>query len=138
MKIKRVKKRIPLIPLNSMSDIAFLLLIFIMLISLMNYRKEIKIDYPEAKNIETTQNDKNFEIWIDKQGIVYYKGNTIKLDSLEYLIVDILANNPDTRIHVIADKDTEYKNVDKVINILKMLQHRVVSLVVKGTDKNDK
>ena len=32
-----------------MSDIAFLLLIFIMLLSLINNRKEIKIDYPEAE-----------------------------------------------------------------------------------------
>ena len=136
MIIKKKQRRQPLIPINAMSDIAFLLLIFIMLLSLMNYRREIKIEYPESKYQEITQDEKNFEIWIDKQGNVYYKDRITELNSLEGLIVDAIIKNPDIRIHIIADKNTEYKNVDKIINILKLLQHRVVSLVVKDNEKN--
>ena len=44
-----------------MSDIGFLLLIFIMLISLMNQRHEQPIEYTEALNLEKTQAEKNFE-----------------------------------------------------------------------------
>jgi biopolymer transport protein ExbD len=135
MKIKKKSRRQPLIPINAMSDIAFLLLIFIMLLSLMNYRREIKIEYPESKYQEITQVEKNFEIWVDKQGNVYYKDRITDLITLEGLIVDAIIKNPDVRIHIIADKNTEYKNVDKVINILKLLQHRVVSLVVKDNEK---
>ena len=136
MIIKKKQRRQPLIPINAMSDIAFLLLIFIMLLSLMNYRREIKIEYPESKYQKITQDEKNFEIWIDKQGNVYYKDRITELNSLEGLIVDAIIKNPDIRIHIIADKNTEYKNVDKIINILKLLQHRVVSLVVKDNEKN--
>ena len=118
-----------------MSDIAFLLLIFIMLLSLMNYRSEIKIEYPESQYQEITQKDKNFEIWIDIEGNVYYKEKIVDSVALEGLIVDAVIKNPDVRIHVIADKSTKYKNVNKVINILKLLQHRVVSLVVKDNEK---
>ncbi|HOJ64270.1 MAG TPA: biopolymer transporter ExbD [Spirochaetota bacterium] len=132
MKIERHKRKIITIPISSMSDIAFLLLIFIMLISLINYKKVIKIDYPEANYKEVTQADSNLEIWIDMNGTVYYKGNIVDLKSLENIIVDTVVKKPDTRIHIIADKNTPYKNVDKVVEILKLLQHRVVSFVVKG------
>ncbi len=70
MKFNFKKRRYPVIPLSSTSDIGFLLLIFIMLISLINYRKEVKIEYPEAKKLQIVQEKKNFEIWIDSIGNV--------------------------------------------------------------------
>ncbi|WP_461248293.1 ExbD/TolR family protein, partial [Treponema sp. R6D11] len=66
MKIKRKRKSFT-IPLNSMSDVAFLLLIFIMLVALINYRKEVKIEYPEAKTALRTTSEKNLEVWVDKE-----------------------------------------------------------------------
>jgi biopolymer transport protein ExbD len=46
-----------------MSDVAFLLLIFIMLVALINYRKEVKIEYPEAATAMRTSEHKNLEVW---------------------------------------------------------------------------
>ena len=57
MNLRRKKKKF-IIPMNSMSDVAFLLLIFIMLVSLMNYRREVKIDYPEAETAKKNQHGK--------------------------------------------------------------------------------
>ncbi len=132
MKLKRRRRLTAVIPINSMSDIAFLLLIFIMLISLINYRKEIKIDYPEARNFEVVQSDKNFEIWVDVDGNIFHNGNSVTIPQLESLIAQALETNPQTRIHLIADKNTKYKNIDRVVKLLQLLQHRVVSFVVKG------
>ncbi len=106
----KMKRRNPSITTSSMSDIGFLLLIFIMLISLMNQRYEEKINYSESTVLERTQADSNFEIWVQKNGI-------ISADGKEY--------------HVIADKDTPYKYVNSVVAVLQSLQHRVVSFVVK-------
>ncbi len=114
-----------------MSDIAFLLLIFIMLISLINYRREIKIAYPEAESQEVTQADKNLEIWIKREGTIFYKGEPRSLSQIEAIVADGVAEDPSVRIHILADKYTPYKNVDGVLEILKLLQHRAVSLVVK-------
>lgn len=115
-----------------MSDIAFLLLIFIMLISLINYRKEVKIEYPEAEFQEVTQADKNVEIWVDRWGNYYYNGHLSELSLVEGSIAQEIAKNPSIRIHILADKNTPYKNVNDVVEILKLLQHRAVSFVVKG------
>ncbi len=125
------KRRNPSITTSSMSDIGFLLLIFIMLISLMNQRYEEKINYSESKALERTQAEANFEIWVQKNGIISADG--VQLDSLglERAIVTAIAKDPSVRIHLIADKDTPYKYVNSVVGVLQSLQHRVVSFVVK-------
>ena len=131
MNIRRRNRRGPIVSINAMSDIAFLLLIFIMLISLINYRQEIKIDYPEAEFQEVTQADKNLEIWINSAGGIFFNGKPVSLASLEGIIADAVTEDPSVRIHILADRNTPYKHVDKVIELMKLLQHRVVSLVVK-------
>lgn len=129
-KIER-RKRKASIATASMSDIGFLLLIFIMLISLINQRHEEKIEYSEAKILEKTQEEKNLEIWIKKDGGIFVEGNQISSESLELLIAGKIAEEPTARIHIIADKNTPYKFINDVVNVLQLLQHRVVSFVVK-------
>lgn len=125
------KRRRPSVATSSMSDIGFLLLIFIMLIALMNQRYEEKINYSESAVLERTQADENFEIWVQSNGIVSAEGQILDPESLEKAIVQAIAQNPNVRIHIIADKDTPYKYVNGVTSILQSLQHRVVSFVVK-------
>ena len=125
------KRRNPSITTSSMSDIGFLLLIFIMLISLMNQRYEEKINYSESTALERTQADSNFEIWIQKNGVVSAEGKNLDSVGLERAVVSAIAANPNVRIHVIADRDTPYKYVNSVVGVLQSLQHRVVSFVVK-------
>ncbi len=130
MKVQRSRRRGPIVSVNAMSDIAFLLLIFIMLISLINYREEVPIAYPEAENPEVTEADKNFEIWVTRQGELFYDGEAVSLEQVEAVIADAVAENPSARIHILADRNTPYKHVNAVVEVLQLLQHRVVSFVV--------
>jgi biopolymer transport protein ExbD len=114
-----------------MSDVAFLLLIFIMLVSLINYRQEVKIEYPEAETAKRTDAEKNVEIWIDREGAVYLDGVPCTLNAVELAIADLYRNAPDTRVHIIADRFTPFREVHHVLEILQLLQYRVVSFVVK-------
>ena len=130
MNINRRRKNCS-ITTSSMSDIGFLLLIFIMLISLMNQRHEQPIEYSEAMNLEKTQVEKNFEIWVVAGGQVFVDGTEQTAESLEQNIAAAVIANPGVRVHVIADRNTSYKYVDSVVQILQRLQHRVVSFVVQ-------
>jgi biopolymer transport protein ExbD len=114
-----------------MSDVAFLLLIFIMLVSLINYRKEVKIAYPEAENAKKTSAENNMEIWIDQSGNLYLDGTISALQTIEYAVGDLYRTAPDTRLHIIADRNTPFEYVHEVLEILQILQYRVVSFVVK-------
>lgn len=131
MRLKR-KKGMMVIPTNAMSDVAFLLLIFIMLVSLINYRKEVKIDYPEAYEvIQNVSEKKNLEIWINYSGETFINGNIAMISDIRDTIDELYRNAPDTRVHIIADKNTSFENVNKVLQILQFLEYRVVSFVVK-------
>jgi biopolymer transport protein ExbD len=114
-----------------MSDVAFLLLIFIMLVALINYRREIKIEYPEAKTALRTSAEKNLEIWIDGEGGIYLDGIPAGRREVEDSTAALYRTAPDTRIHIIADRNTPYEKIAGVLEILQILQYRVVSFVVK-------
>ena len=131
MKLKRKRKALS-VPLFSTSDIAFLLLIFIMLVSLINYRQEIRIEYPEADTALRVSDEKNLEIWIDRSGVLYLDGRPSSLQLVEQGIVNAYIQAPDTRVHIIADRSTAFENVHQVLDILQLLQYRVVSFVVKN------
>jgi biopolymer transport protein ExbD len=115
-----------------MSDVAFLLLIFIMLVSLINYRREVKIAYPEAERARRTSAEKNLEIWVDREGGIYLDGVPAEGGDVEKAVNEIYRSAPDTRIHIIADRDTPFEMVNRVLSVLQFLQYRVVSLVVKN------
>ncbi|MDR2133616.1 MAG: biopolymer transporter ExbD [Treponema sp.] len=134
MKIGRRRSKQFYIPLNSMSDVAFLLLIFIMLVALINYRREVKIEYPEAKTALRTSDKKNLEIWIDRDGGIYLDGEDASLLGVEREISELYRNAPETRVHIIADRDTPYEKINSVLEIMQVLQYRVVSFVVKNAE----
>ncbi|MDR2700916.1 MAG: biopolymer transporter ExbD [Spirochaetaceae bacterium] len=131
MKLLRGRKTFT-VPMNAMSDVAFLLLIFIMLVSLINYRREVKIEYPEAERAKRTSAEKNLEIWIDRHGGLYLEGLPADLETIETALGNTYRSAPDTRVHIIADKNTPYIHVNSVLEILQLLQYRVLSLVVRG------
>ena len=133
MKIKRNKKSFS-IPMNSMSDVAFLLLIFIMIVALINYRKEVKIDYPEANTALRTSDEKNLEVWINKEGDIFLDGDIANYSLLENKIAELYVTDPDTRVHIIADRSTPYQYINSTLEILQLLQYRVVSFVVKNNE----
>jgi biopolymer transport protein ExbD len=133
MNFRRPKKTFN-IPLSSMSDIGFLLLVFIMLVSLINYRKEVKIEYPEAQKALRTTEEKNLEVWIDLEGSIYLDGTPADRNAFEQKITYLYTSAPDTRVHIIADKNTPYENINSVLEIMQLLQYRVVSFVVKTNE----
>jgi biopolymer transport protein ExbD len=126
------KRRQFMVPMNAMSDVAFLLLIFIMLVALINYRKEVHIDYPEAaESVKKVSDKKNLELWIDKSGSVYMDGTRSSLGEIENAVGDLYRNAPETRVHIIADRDVPFVNVNSVLEILQLLEYRVVTFVVR-------
>jgi len=131
MKLRRKSHNV-FVPLFSTSDIAFLLLIFIMLVSLINYRVSVNIEFPTAQTPKKVNAEKNLEIWIDRSGGLYYNGVPCNLTYAEQGIKEAFRENPETRVHIIADRDTPFKNIHSVLNILQLMQHHLVSFVVKN------
>jgi biopolymer transport protein ExbD len=131
MRLSRRRKAF-FVPLSSMSDVAFLLLIFIMLVSLINFRKTVRIQYAEAETAKKVSEEKNLEIWVDRAGSLYLDGNMGTLDFVERGVIEAYRAAPGTRVHIIADRNAPFSDVHKVLNMLQILEYRVVSFVVKS------
>ena len=131
MKLRR-RRKTSVIPLYSMSDLAFLLLIFIMLVSIINYRAEVNIQHAVAETAGRVSAERNLEIWVDRLGTFYLEGRLSTLATIEHGIAEVYQHSPDTRVHIIADRDTPFENVHKVLDILQYLQYPLVSFVVRN------
>jgi len=134
MRLKRIKDRNFSIPLNSMSDVAFLLLIFIMVIALINFRKEVHIEYATAQTVLNTGAEKNLEVWVNHEGGIFISGDPADIPALERTVADLYVGAPDTRIHILADRNTPYEKINAVLEVLQILQYRTVSFVVKNDE----
>ena len=131
MKLKQRARKPVVVPLFSTTDIAFLMLIFFMLLSLINYRVEVPIDYPEAQTNQKTNAEKNLEVWVDVEGKLYLDGTPGNIRDLELAIIALYQANYETRVHIIADRNTPYYRINAILELLQLLQYRVVSFVVK-------
>jgi biopolymer transport protein ExbD len=105
-----------------------------MLVSLINYRVEVKIDYPEARTALRTTSEKNLEVWIDVNGNIFLDGYPSNRSELERIISELYISAPDTRVHIIADRNTPYIHINNILEVLQILQYRVVSFVVKNDE----
>jgi biopolymer transport protein ExbD len=103
-----------------------------MLVALINYRVEVKIEYPEANTALRTASEKNLEVWIDRNGGIYLNGIDSNLLAFEQEIDRLYRAAPDTRVHIIADRNTPYEKINTALEIMQKLQYRVVSFVVRN------
>ena len=103
-----------------------------MLVSLINYREEIAIDFAEARTALRTSAERNLEVWIDTDGVIYLDGILADHRAVEHAIAELHVTAPDTRVHIIADRNVTYNKVNSVLEILQVLEYRLVSFVVQA------
>jgi len=129
MKIKRNKPSVG-IPVSSMADIAFLLLVFFMVTSVLETEPDIPILLPDVPGGEQL-NKKIVNIYISADKTVFY--NTVKMPMLQAIsnVRAKLATNPDLKVLVHADKDLPYQEIDNLFELLKEARAYKVSLVTK-------
>ena len=123
MKLKARREMRVMIPTASMSDIAFLLIIFFMVTTV--FRKEIglKVALPTAKSTERILKSRDIaHIYIDKNGRISVDDNLVKPDRVTLIFKVKLAENPAVIASIMADKDVPYGYVSDVLDALREAQ----------------
>ncbi|MCD6580078.1 biopolymer transporter ExbD [bacterium] len=90
MKIKKKNKPSTEIPASSMSDIAFLLIIFFMLTTVFSQEQGLKYQLPDSTK-EVSLDSKNIEIIVDENFNVTFDGMPIPSDQLDQIRVNVQA-----------------------------------------------
>lgn len=111
MKLQRKIKPEPMVPMASMSDIAFLLIIFFMVSTTFMKEAGIKAKPPKAKQGEELKKKSLATITVDENGESYFDGDKLSIASLGKAIQERIAQrNPKDRI-VVLKCDKEIKSV---------------------------
>ncbi len=134
MRLKRKKELRAKIPTASMSDIAFLLIIFFMTVTVFRKAKGLPVQLPFAKATERIlkQRDLAF-IWIGKNGKVSVDDNIVPPERVVPIFRTKVAENPALVVSIKADRNVQYKYVYKVMEALREARAlRVVFATRKG------
>jgi biopolymer transport protein ExbD len=101
-----------------MSDVVFLLLIFLLITSNFATYTGIKVDIPKAQNVHT-EIKKNITLTIDDKELIYVNDKLVdKTNLINYLKTEI-ANNPDIIIMIQADQKVALGKVVELIDYAK-------------------
>ena len=129
MKIGRKRKAKAEIPTSSMSDIAFLLIIFFMATTKFDVKEGIKLVLPAtapetAEQAETIQlgDDKMTRLQIQEDGLIMVNKDAarqIENAELDRIIQQKLRVNQDMIFKVITDRNAQYNEMIRVVDRLK-------------------
>ncbi len=130
----RRKRQAPNVPVSSMADIAFLLIVFFMVTSVLDTDPDLPISLPDVPGGEQL-NKKIANIYLsaDTNKAVYY--NTMRMTLPEAIshVRAKMATTPDFKVLIHADKDLSYGEVDNAFEMLKEIGALKISLITQTT-----
>ncbi|PJZ49712.1 ExbD/TolR family protein [Leptospira saintgironsiae] len=128
------KKASPSIPVSSMADIAFLLLVFFMVTSVLDTDPDLPIALPDVPGGEQLNKKiANLYLSADNEKSIYFNQVKMPLNEAINNVRAKLATTPDLKVLIHADKDLSYADLDNVFELLKEAGALKVSLVTKTT-----
>ena len=117
MRFQRRKRLRPLIPLASMGDIAFLLIIFFMLTSVFMKEGHIKVEPPTYPDIEVRKPGRIF-VTMDEQGRLYLQGDQSSVAGLESAARDLLRDSDEKLVMLKIDRSVPQRQFGPVLMAL--------------------
>ncbi|PJZ24345.1 biopolymer transporter ExbD [Leptospira hartskeerlii] len=128
------KKAPPSIPVSSMADIAFLLLVFFMVTSVLDTDPDLPIALPDVPGGEQLNKKiANLYLSADNEKSIYFNQVKMPLNEAINNVRAKLATTPDLKVLIHADKELNYADLDNVFELLKEAGALKVSLVTKTT-----
>lgn len=117
MAIRKRKKADLVLPLSSMGDIAFLLIIFFMLAS--NFMKTANVELEKAGAPALEQQEAaKCSVMIDSEGIIWYEGQESNAGYLTAALKEFTEKNHDFEVHVTIHKALPKKTFMPVIEAI--------------------
>jgi biopolymer transport protein ExbD len=125
------KKRPPAeIPSSSMSDIAFLLLVFFLLVSNVDTDKGLGVVLPPPGDSEIKLNPKNITmVLVNASGDVLFNDDIITVDQITAKARQLEASNPNMVFSVQTDRKTKYRDYINVVDQLTAANVKKLALI---------
>jgi biopolymer transport protein ExbD len=115
MKLNKKKRKVSiLVPIASMGDIAFLLIIFFMLTS--NFMKETKVELEEAESVDIeTLKETSISVSVDEEAVIWVQGKVCSVEELKASVEDHMAGQDKNTVMLKIDKNLTHEQYGKVL-----------------------
>lgn len=129
MSYRRGKFR-AVVPMSSMADIAFLLLIFFMVSSVLKVDAEIPLTLPDATGKQLEEKN-DLRVSITEQGDFWLGNTPYPVPELIAQIKVAVATKPETLVLIQADGDLDFTVVEKFFDKLQKAGIQKIGMVTK-------
>ncbi len=130
-KIKKAKKPETTIPTASMSDIAFLLLLFFMVSTVFVKEKGLNITMPQADEIQKIPRDQSATIYVDRNGNISIDDLIVSIPDVKWVMQKKLIENFNVISCFRTDENTNYGIMSDILNQLREAETLRVSFEAK-------
>jgi biopolymer transport protein ExbD len=129
--IKKKTKPEVLIPTASMSDIAFLLLLFFMVSTVFVKEKGLNVKLPQANEIVKIPRNHSATIYVDKNGTISVDDLVVSIPDVQWVMQKKYAENYNLIACFRTDKNTNYGIMSDILNQLRKAETLRVSFEAK-------
>jgi len=133
--LRRRTQRGTRVPMESMADIAFLLLIFYMSTAILRPDQGMDVDLPRASQGMRQPRELVAHVWIDAEGQVMVNDLRVDYDELAPVLVRKLRGNPNLIVALNTDRRTRYVYMDRALAELKKAEAVRVSFTTIPKDR---
>ncbi len=125
-----MKQRKKFDQINVIPMIDILLVLLVMVITTATFIKQgiLPIELPDAKASEKKEDQKEFDIYITKEGKYHLDKEEISVTDLEKRLSEI---SKDQTVVLRSDKEANFQHFVTVMDILKKLEHQQLYIVTK-------
>jgi biopolymer transport protein ExbD len=120
VKIAKKTKAEAIIPSASMSDIAFLLLLFFMVSTVFVREKGLQVTMPQAESIQKIPRNHAATIYVSKNGTISIDDLAIDIPDVQWVMQKKLAENFNVIACFRTDKDTNYGIMSDILYQLRL------------------
>lgn len=131
MSFRKTNKKDISMDLTPLVDVIFQLILFFMVSTTFDESSNISIELPQSSSEMLMKEDQNFDIWIDKEGLYYIEEQAHTREELQSLLQSQAQKNPQTVLHVNADKETSHHHIVFLLDIATELGLQELSVGTK-------
>ena len=131
MKIKR-QKRSRLHETCAASDLAFLLIIYFLVIAGFNVNIGFLVNLPERGSVRIIPRDELLRFYMDSGGALFFRGEAVSISAVEREIRAAIAENPDMAVVLSIDGSAPWQQVVFFVELAQMLDVKAFSFSMRG------
>ena len=110
MKLSRKNKKF-ILESASTSDLAFILIIYFLVIAGFNVNLGIRLELPDTSSVRITGMDEIIQFDLLNTGALIFDGRQISMDEAENIIRINIENNPDLALLLLIDSEASWQNL---------------------------